>query len=126
MKLIIGGACQGKKDYVMQKYRITDKEITDGKELNINEITEICCINNFDLLVKKLLTNGENPTKAAEKILLENPDVIIIMNEIGNGIIPLEKSERIWREEVGRIGCFLAGRAESIERVVCGIAVRIK
>jgi len=29
------------------------------------------------------------------------------MDEIGNGIIPIEKSERIWREEAGKVGCYV-------------------
>ena len=51
---------------------------------------------------------------------------LIIMDEIGCGIIPLEKSERLWREAVGNVGCFLAERAEGVERIICGTAVRIK
>lgn len=126
MKLIIGGAYQGKMDYVMSKYKITAEKIADGAALNVSRISDFECINNFHLLVKNLLENNRNPIELTEKILLENPDVIIILNEIGNGIIPLERSERIWREEVGRVGCFLAERAESVERIVCGSAVKIK
>lgn len=126
MKLIIGGACQGKKDYVSHKYKITDQQISDGQTLNINEITKFICINNFHLLVKRLLENNEDPTEFTERILTQNPEIIIIMDEIGNGIIPLEKSERVWREETGRIGCFLAKQAEEVERIVCGLAVQIK
>lgn len=126
MKLIIGGAYQGKMDYVMRKYKITAEKIADGAALNVSEISDFECINNFHLLVKSLLENSKNPIEFTEKILLKNRGVIIILNEIGNGIIPLDRSERIWREEVGRVGCFLAERAESVERIICGAAVKIK
>ena len=57
---------------------------------------------------------------------MENPDIVIIINEIGAGIIPLEKSERIWREETGRAGCILAENSAEVVRVICGIPVKIK
>ena len=125
MKFIIGGAYQGKLDYAIKKYRIRASEIADGEELDINVLSDIKCVNNYHLTIKKLLENGEKPVEFTKRILAENPDIIIIMNEIGNGIIPIEKSERIWREQVGKTGCFLAANADTVERVSCGIAVII-
>lgn len=126
MRLIIGGANQGKTDFVMKKYHISSDKIIGGENFRVTDVSGFGCIDNFHLFVKRLLEIGENPIEAAEKIMHENPDIMIIMNEIGNGIIPLEKSERIWREQVGKTGCFLAEKAESVERIVCGIAVKIK
>ena len=51
---------------------------------------------------------------------------IVIMNEIGSGIIPLDKSEREWREISGRAGCIIADKAIEVVRVCCGIATVIK
>ncbi len=110
----------------MKKYHISSDKIIGGETFRVTDAAAFGCIDNFHLFVKRLLGIGENPIEAAEKIILENPDIMIIMNEIGNGIIPLEKSERIWREQVGKTGCFLAEKAESVERIVCGIAVKIK
>lgn len=123
MRMIIGGAYQGKLAYAVQKYSISENEIADGY---INDNSNFKCINNFHLLIKSVLENGQNPIEATTEILRKNPDVIIIMNEIGNGIIPLEKSERLWREAVGKVGCLLARRAESVERIVCGLPIKIK
>lgn len=124
MKMIIGGAYQGKTEYALKKYNISENEIADGE--NINKVSEYRCIKNFHLFIKQMLTENKDPLEETRKVLLENPDIIIIMNEIGNGIIPIEKSERIWREQVGKVGCFLAEQAESVERIICGISVKIK
>lgn len=126
MRMIIGGAYQGKTDYVIKKYNIDPDEIMDGTIMSLDKLSELKCINGYHLFVKRLLENGCEPIEITGKILNQNPDVIIIMNEIGNGIIPIEKSERIWREQVGKVGCFLAERAESVERIICGQAVMIK
>ena len=78
------------------------------------------------LYIKALCEKQEDALQKTEQLLECNPDVILIMDEVGSGIIPMEKSERQWREAVGRVSCFLARRAESVERIVCGCGVKIK
>lgn len=126
MKLIIGGAYQGKTDYAIEKYSINSADIIDGAALFDADKTGIRCVKNYQLYVKKLCESGADPIEETRKLIAANPDIVIIMNEIGNGIIPLEKSERIWREETGKSGCFLAEKAETVERIACGICTRIK
>ena len=126
MKLITGGAYQGKLDFAIKKYNINTTEIVNGETFDVADLSNIRCINNYHLLVKKFLENGENPILETNKIISENPDIIIIIDEIGNGIIPLERSERIWREQVGKVGCLLAEKADTVERIICGIAIKIK
>lgn len=130
MKLIIGGAYQGKRQYVAETYGISAAEMADGAALAITEtVPQEKCVYNFQLFVKKQLQNGTDFSKIAawtDNLCHTNSHLIIIMDEVGSGIIPMEKSEREWREAVGRMGCLLAQRAESVERIVCGLAVRIK
>ena len=64
--------------------------------------------------------------KEIETFLNEFEDCILISDEIGNGIIPLEAFEREYRERMGRILILLAKRAEEVERVICGIGQKIK
>lgn len=47
-------------------------------------------------------------------------------DEVGCGIVPMEKSERDYREAVGHAGQMLAAAAAEVYRVQCGIAARIK
>lgn len=126
MILITGGAYQGKIRYAAEKYDLDIGDIADGESVRIGNISGYRCVKNFHILIKRLLDSGANPIDSTQKLVAKNPDIIIIMNDIGGGIIPLEKSERIWREQVGIVGCFLAGQAECVERIVCGIGMRIK
>ena len=45
---------------------------------------------------------------------------IVIADEIGCGLVPLDASEREKRERAGRLACMLAERADTVIRVVCG------
>ena len=118
MILIIGGAYQGKRGYAKKRYGIDEKDIIEGDDMQ--NISSAKCIDRFEKFVY------ENAVKAAEKLLTENPEVIIIMTEIGSGIIPLDKTERRRRELVGQTGCFLAERAEIVIRMTCGIPQLLK
>ena len=55
-----------------------------------------------------------------ERLIEKNPSVIIIADEIGCGVVPVEKSDRDLRELCGRLNCMLAERADKVVRVVCG------
>lgn len=51
---------------------------------------------------------------------------VVICNEVGCGIVPMDAGERAWRDRVGRTCALLAARAERVVRVCCGIPVCIK
>lgn len=61
-----------------------------------------------------------------DQLLAQFPDMTIISDEIGSGIVPMDAFERAWREETGRELIRLAAKAESVVRVVAGIGQRIK
>ena len=56
----------------------------------------------------------------------EHPDCIFICDEIGNGIVPMDKQEREYRERVSRLLIRLAEEAETVERIICGMGQKIK
>ena len=56
----------------------------------------------------------------------QHPNCVMISDEVGNGIVPVDAFEREYRERTGRILVELARRADEVERVICGIGQRIK
>ena len=70
--------------------------------------------------------NGQMAEEIVLQYYKEHPDCIFICDEIGNGIVPMEKQEREYRERVGRLLIRLAGEAETVERIICGIGQKIK
>lgn len=125
MIFITGGAYQGKKEYALS-LGIAIEDIIDGQTVKPYELTKFLCLTHFEAVVKKLMENGDDPLSFTEKLITENKDSIIISTEIGGGIIPIDKNERIWREETGKCCCKIAAAADVVVRMVCGIPVRIK
>lgn len=126
MNLIIGGAYQGKTEYAMAKFILKKEEVVSGKTASVSEIIRARAIKDFQIFIKKILLDGENITLVIEKIIAENPELIIITDEIGNGIVPIDKEERKWREETGRACTIIAKKSETVTRVYCGIPTLIK
>ena len=123
MIMITGGIHQGKTAYAMRKIGLAESDIADGADCNFDALKNVRCILNYHDIVKRL---GDRSVTFTEELCRSNPDAVIIINEIGCGIVPIEKSERIWRENVGRCGCIIAANSEKVIRIVCGIPDIIK
>ena len=127
MKLVIGGCAQGKLQYVLQKNHLTKEAVWDGVLPDEEEIrTEITVINHFHRWVKRCLAEGGCPEREVQLFVERCKNCIMISDEIGNGIVPVEVFEREYRERTGRILVDLAREAEEVERVLCGIGQKIK
>lgn len=127
MKLMIGGYAQGKLQYALQTYRLKKDAVWDGVLPDEKEAqTDMVVINHFHQWVRQSLLNGENPEEQLRLFLSRCGDCIIISDEIGNGIVPMEAFEREYRERTGRILVQLAQEAEEVVRVLCGIGQKIK
>ena len=72
------------------------------------------------------MENDEDPDAYSQRLMRENPDLIVITDEIGCGIVPMDPFERAWREKTGRICISLAAFSRKVIRMNCGIAAVIK
>lgn len=109
MILIVGGAYQGKTEYAKEHF---------GGEYRLLE--------KYHEVIRRQMQEGKNPLLEVRKLLEMGENLVIISDEVGYGLVPMEKEERQYRECVGRVNCFLAGQAEQVIRVVCGIGSVIK
>ena len=108
MKLYIGGAYQGQL------------------ELARAENPDALILADFHMAVQEALRRGEEARAFARSVVAAHPDAVIVANEVGAGVVPIEAQERAFREAVGRALCVIAQAAQQVTRVVCGIGVRIK
>ena len=53
-------------------------------------------------------------------------DKIIICDDISEGIVPLKKEDRLWREVTGKLLQEISKEANEVYRVFCGIPMEIK
>lgn len=126
MKLIIGGAFQGKLAYACRLTQITESQIIDGGSCPLESIYTCRCIHSFHLWVRRALREHVDLEIAVKRLLQENEEVIVITNELGYGIVPTDREDRSCREWHGRLCCTLADAAREVHRVVCGIGTVIK
>lgn len=127
MKLVIGGYSQGKLNYVLGKYDVEEGKVFDGEiPENMEEERGTVVINHFHNWVKMKMNDDSCLEKKIFEFVEKYPDCVIISDEIGNGIVPIEPYEREYRERTGRLLVKLAKKAEEVERVICGIGQKIK
>lgn len=111
MILIIGGTAQGKTRYAR-------KLAKEGWHIE----------DDFHLKVKAALQNNTDPLEEAKNLLRQHDPhkLIVVSNEMGYGIVPIDPFEREYREKNGRVNCYLAEYAEQVIRVICGLGEKIK
>lgn len=131
MRMVIGGAYQGKMEYVSMEY--PDISWIDGAECGLEEVYQCEGIYHFEEYIKRMMKNCgkvSESKKAAKRLvqglIMRNPEIVIVSREIGYGLVPVDEFERNYRETVGRICTRLASYSERVDRVVCGIGTIIK
>ena len=124
MQLFIGGAFQGKKEYMMQLTGISEAEILQDPA--VSETMPYRAIDRYHLRIRRQMEQGQDPIRELERLLQAQPQIILLCDEVGMGIVPMEKTDRDYREAVGRTMCAAAAQAEAVYRVICGIGQRIR
>ncbi len=125
MILIIGGAYQGKLEFARQ-LKGADSTVSDGRTISLDQLAEPNIVTHFHEVIRRLWQEKREIPVVVEELLAKNPDAVIIMDEIGYGVVPMSAEDREYRELVGHTGQFLAHQAEAVYRVICGIGTRIK
>lgn len=128
MIMVIGGSFQGKMNYAAQAFGLGEDLFADGKTSAEDDIFHAGGLYDFQDYVRRFLC-GKSERELddfAEKLSRRNPDLILVSDEVGYGIVPLDPEERRYREAVGRVCTDLCRRADRVDRVVCGIGTRIK
>lgn len=126
MKMIIGGAFQGKTAFAEKLTGIRPEEWIDGAVCAKDDIFSCRGIRNFHEYVRRMLQNGADLSALPAELSSRNPEIVIVTNELGYGIVPMDPEERSWRETDGRICTALAARAGEVWRVICGIGRQLK
>lgn len=113
MILIIGGEGSGKRSFA-RSLGWTDADMADGA-VDARPV----------IFHTEKLTMADPDSGEALFEQLKDKEVVIC-NEVGSGIIPLEPKERRGREETGRLCSRLAREAACVVRMVCGLPTVLK
>lgn len=150
MKLITGGMYQGKLEYALETYKIDEADVCDlGKlfgdclkkdaEENITEESRTegtaslqdidynkRVIYGLEYLAAYCVEKGLEAREVLEGKKELWKDSIIIATDMSCGLVPLERDHRQWREMNGRMLIYLAGEAETVIRIFCGLPQVVK
>lgn len=125
MDLIIGGAYQGKREYARSRFLAPE----DGV-FNCREDGEIDwsarCIAGLEEFALWCARHGADPVALFRAHEGQWRGSVLICRDIFCGVVPLEAEDRAWREAAGRLCAYLAGEADSVTRLFCGLAQVLK
>ena len=124
MKLIIGGAYQGKREYAKTAYHLTAEDIftCGGEAIDFSHP----CIDKIEEFTFSLVKDGKDPVAYFEEHKNEWKDAVLICQDIFCGVVPMDADLRQWRQETGRLCQYLTKNADSVSRIFCGLEQRLK
>ena len=126
MVLIFGGAYQGKQDYALETYGLSAKDVyqCDLESMVINFDKKV--IANLERFILACIKEEVSAKECLEDNIEKLRDKINICDDISQGVVPVDKTERAWREMTGRTMTYLGQEADEVIRVFCGIGTRVK
>ena len=121
MRFVIGGSDSHKRRFVENRYGVSEILKAD-----YDTVMTANAVYGFHDFIRKMMNDNIDINRLIDEMCAKNPDIIVISTEIGYGVVPMDSGDREWRECVGRSCCYLAEKAETVVRVVCGIGNVIK
>lgn len=127
MIVITGGAYQGKRQFAIDNLGIDEDAvyIATGNEDKL-ELSKHSVIYGLEDWIHSAIKQGLNPVDEIKEILPSMRDCVIICDDISCGVVPIDATERQWREAVGRCMVMLSRNADEVYRVFCGLGTRLK
>lgn len=102
--LFIGGAHQGKAALAKRLY------------------PALPLVQNLHARVRDELAAGRDPMALLKTL----HGCVVTCDEVGCGVVPIDRADEAYREAVGRLCCALAEQADAVVRVTAGLPQYIK
>ena len=125
MELIIGGAFQGKTEFAKESFGLSDEDIFVCKLDSAPEFDKKC-ISHLERFSYWCVEHGFEPSAYLYEHAENIEDKIFISDDISCGVVPINKTERAWREATGRLLIKLSRESEHVNRIFCGLSQRLK
>ena len=120
MILIIGGAYQGKLDYAREQFGLNDEDIFSCGEGDI-DFSKRCIYG-----IEEYVWSHPDALETFREHRAELENSILICRDLSGGVVPMEKANRDWQKSTGRLCQYLAGEADQVIRIFCGLEQRLK
>ncbi|MEK5039985.1 bifunctional adenosylcobinamide kinase/adenosylcobinamide-phosphate guanylyltransferase [Sporosarcina sp. FSL K6-3457] len=125
MHVIIGGAHNGKREYVRTMLAGREVEWREVGHLYNSDATQTIVISGIE---KWLAETDLSEADATDYVLttVADRDVIVVLTDIGRGIVPIEAQQRKLRDACGRLYQRLMAEADEVTRIWYGLAQTLK
>ena len=126
MQIFIGGAHNGKRTYVKELLKAQAKSNIPWMEGALPSPSDEPVV--IAGLEKWLLNCQLSEEEAIQQVMaaLKNREVILILTDIGRGIVPMEAKQRQVRDTCGRLYQRLVEEADEVTHIWYGIPKKVK
>ena len=124
MKLIIGGAYQGKLDFALETFHLNPEQVftCNGREIDFTKP----CIDKLEEFTYACVTGKKDPVAYFRDNADKWQDSVLLCQDMSCGVVPLGADMREWRQTTGLLCQFLSKEAQSVHRIFCGLEQRLK
>lgn len=124
MIFILGGAYQGKLDFVKKEYGIIEEDVfsCNGSEIDFSRR----CIYGLERFSLACIREGKDPIAYLKDNREQWEGSVLICRDIFCGVVPLEKENRVWRQVTGRLCQYCSKEAAQVSRIFCGLEQQLK
>lgn len=122
MVLIFGGKYQGKVDFAVEELGAAVEDVFRCSDGNIDYSKKV--IADLQEYIWQCVLDGKEAKDTLDWNILE--DKILICDDVSQGLVPMDKDEREYREMVGRTLNVASRKASQVYRVFCGLGSKLK
>ena len=95
MEMIIGGAFQGKSTLAEKDH--PDVTWINGAQADWESLSHAEGVMGFHEYIRKEMKAGNDISSLAEDLIRVNPDLILVSDEVGYGVVPIDAFDRAYR-----------------------------
>ena len=118
MIFVIGGAYQGKLDFVREELGVSGIYTCNGPEIDFSKP----CI----YKIEEFTAHHPDPVSYFQEHRDQWQDSVLVMQDIFSGVVPMGAENRAWRQRTGRLAQYLSRVATLGSRIFCGLEQRLK
>ncbi|WP_042349377.1 bifunctional adenosylcobinamide kinase/adenosylcobinamide-phosphate guanylyltransferase [Bacillus massiliigorillae] len=130
MHIIIGGAYSGKRQFVREKYGSFQLiSAYEGQSMKEEKQSDTVVYEGFEIWISELIKAGQSNQEIVEifrEWVCSQQEAVLIMLEIGRGIVPIEEHDRRLRDVVGWVQQEAVKKADEVTSIWHGLAKRLK
>ena len=126
MILIIGGTYQGKLKYAACKFQLSDNDIFTCISEQPTIDFSCRCINRLEEFTYACTLYGVDALDYFQSHRNRWANSVLICQDMFCGVVPLGEEMRAWRQNTGRLCQYLAGEADQVIRIFCGLEQQLK